>query len=236
MDRTTTAHMKSNITIGIVCCAKRGAGFAAIALAGLLCLGLTACCTGTSAKAKPRTFSSFDMQSGQAGQAPLGLGALNFQNADLTQVLAIYQDLSGRTVIRGNVPMPTITVQSHTPLNRIQALQLLDTVLAEQGIAMVLSGDLAVKAVPQARANAEAPPEINRPWRELPDSGSFMMCTVRLKRNRPSELVPALQPFAKVPNSILAIDSSRLLILRDYSANIRRMLKLIEELEKPPGA
>ena len=40
-----------------------------------------------------------------------------------------------------------------------------------------------------------------------------------------------LQPFAKLPNSIVAIKSNRLLILRDYSANIRRMLQVLEEVD-----
>jgi type II secretory pathway component GspD/PulD (secretin) len=109
---------------------------------------------------------------------------------------------------------------------------LLDTVLAENGIAMILAGDTAVKPVPEVIASKEAPPQINRPWQELPDSGSYMACTVHLKRLRAVELVPVLVPVAKVPNGIMPIQEPNLLILRDYSANIRRMLQLIEELEK----
>ena len=206
------------------------------ALTALLCLGLPACCTSPHASAHKQTFSSFDTCTSRTGQTPLPAGMMDFRNAELSQVLAIYQELSGRTVIRGNLPAPAITLRSQTPLSRIEALQLLDTVLAEHGIAMVLVGEMAVNAVPQAKANIVPPPEINRPWRELPDSGSFMMCTVRLKRNRPSEMVPVLQPLIKTPNAILPIDSDSLLVLRDYSANIRRMLQLIEELEKKPGS
>ena len=62
-----------------------------------------------------------------------------------------------------------------------------------------------------------------------------MTCTVHLKRLRAVELVPVLQPMTKIPNGIMPIQAANLLILRDYSANIRRMLKLIEELEKEPG-
>jgi hypothetical protein len=41
-----------------------------------------------------------------------------------------------------------------------------------------------------------------------------------------------LQPLASLPNSIVAVDAEHLLILRDYSDNIRQQLKLIEELEQ----
>ena len=228
--------MKSLTTIGLVCWGKGGGRFAPLALAGLLCLGLGACSTGPQANAMKKTFSSFDRPTDHARQPPLAAGTLDFRSAELAQVLAIYQELSGRTVIRGTLPAPTITVRNQTPLNRVEALQLLDTVLAEHGIAMVLVGDTAVKAVQDVRASIEAPPEINRPWRELPDSGSFMTCTVRLKRYHPSELVAVLQPLVKTPNAILPIDGDSLMVLRDYSANIRRMLKLIEELEQNPGS
>jgi type II secretory pathway component GspD/PulD (secretin) len=224
--------MKSLLTIEIVRCGKRSARFTLSALAALLCLGLAACSTGPQANAKPQTFSSFDTQTGRAGKE-LAPGTIDFQNADLAQVLAIYQELSGRTVIRAaSLPAPTITIRIQNPLNRIQVLQLLDTVLAENGIAMILAGDTAVKPVPEVIASKEAPPQINRPWQELPDSGSYMACTVHLKRLRAVELVPVLVPVAKVPNGIMPIQEPNLLILRDYSANIRRMLQLIEELEK----
>jgi len=229
--------MKSAIAIGIVWRGKRSARFTISAMTALLCLGLPACCASPETNVHKQTFSSFDRPTGRAGQPPLAVGTLDFQNAELKQVLAIYQELSGRTVIRpASLPAPTITVRNQTPLNRIEALQLLDTVLAQHGIAMVLVGDTAVKAVQDVRASTEAPPEINRPWQELPDSGSFMTCTVRVKRYHPSELVPVLQPLVKTPNAILPIDSDSLLVLRDYSANIRRMLKLLEEMEKKAGA
>jgi len=209
-----------------------------MALSVLVCVGLASCSTtaGPSAEvaSKPGTLSSFDVEAVHKG-GRMPPGTLNFQNAELTQVLAIYQEISGRTVIRpATLPAPTISVRTQTALSRVQALQLLDTVLAQNGIAMVLSGDSAVKAVPEGRAAAESPPEITLPWKELPDSGSFMMRRVRLKTLRPSEVVPVLVPMAKAPNAVLPVDSGGELILRDYSSNIRRMLEVLEDLEKKP--
>jgi general secretion pathway protein D len=206
-----------------------------ISIAAMLCLGIAGCATHSIShpeNSHPQTFSSFDVPSGRPAQREFLAGSLNFQNAELTQVLAIYQEISKRTVIRPTtLPAPTISLRNQTPLNRVEALQLMDTVLAENGIAMVLAGDTAVKAVPVAQANQESPPEISLPWRSLPDSGSFMMRTVQLKKLRPSELVHVLIPFCKAPGAVLPLDSSGQLILRDYSSNIRKMLKLVEDLE-----
>lgn len=84
---------------------------------------------------------------------------------------------------------------------------------------------------PIAVAGQEAGPVIDLPADQLPDSGSFMVRIVHLKKSKPSELVPKVQPFAKVPNGIIAMDKEQTLVVRDFSANIRQMLKVIDLAE-----
>jgi len=52
-----------------------------------------------------------------------------------------------------------------------------------------------------------------------------------LKYVKPTEMVPILQPFAKLANSILAIDSNLILVLRDNSENVKRMLQMIDRID-----
>ena len=207
----------------------------ALLLAVGICIAGAGCTTMPAKKVK-QTYSSFDLPSEHVPpDKPIGSGTINFQGVALDQVLAIYQKLSGRTVIRGNLPSVHIAVQSQTAMSRAETLQMFDNVLAQNGIAMVLSGDNVVKAVPVAQAVSESPPEITLPWQLLPESSSMMMRTVHLQHCKPSEGVPALMPLSKVPNSMVALDGAQTLILRDYSANIRQELKLLEELEKQMG-
>ena len=68
-------------------------------------------------------------------------GMLKLADADLEQVLNLYQELSARTVIRGtNLPPVKISLHNQTPLTRVETLQLLDTALVQNGITMVLVG------------------------------------------------------------------------------------------------
>ncbi len=178
------------------------------------------------------TFSSFDRPVHREQQDILPRGALNFEDAELAQVLKVYQSLSGRTVVRpGALPAVKIGLQNETPLTRQEALQALDTVLAQNGITMVLQGAKFVKAVPSAQAVTEAAPMVELAPNELPESSSYLLYVVELKNARAREVVPALQPFSKMPNSIVAIDSAGLLILRDYSANVRRMLQVLDKMD-----
>ena len=189
------------------------------------------CTTVSPVNPHKLTYSSFDLPSEHSGTNVMANGCINFQNADLSQVLEIYGAISCRNVLREPLPSAQINFRTVTPLNRMEVLQALDTVLAQNGIAMVLSGDKAVKAVPASQATSERPPEINLPWMLLPDSSSMMMRTVQLKSLKPSECIPMLAPLSKQPNSLVALDGPRILIIRDYSSNVRQELKLLELLE-----
>jgi len=179
------------------------------------------------------TYSSFDQPADHPNDGAAQSGVINFENLPVTDFLKFYETLSKRTVLCGPLPAANITFRSSATLTRVQILQLLDTTLAENGIAMVLTGDQAVKAVPAATVTKENLPEITLPWNQLPESSSPMTRTIRLKYFRAIDAVPLLAPLAKLDNSIVCVQSQNLLILRDYSSSIRQQLKLLETLDQP---
>ena len=84
---------------------------------------------------------------------------LQFQDADISQVLDAYQELTGKIIVRPNTaPATKITVQNKTPLDRKEAVQLLDTILAMNRVTMIPQGEKFVKVVPQAQAGTEGAP------------------------------------------------------------------------------
>ena len=198
--------------------------------AGLLVLA--GGCATPPAKVVKQTYSSFDLPAEHPGSEAMPAGSINFQGVPADDVLKIYAELSKRTVLRGSLPDAKINLRTTTPLNRIEMLQMLDTVLAQNGIAMVLSGDQAVKAVSVSQVITANPPEIDLPWSLLPDASSPMSRTVQLKNLKAVEVVPMLAPFSTLPNSILVIQKQNLLIIRDYSSSVKSELRLLEELEK----
>ena len=106
---------------------------------------------------KGQTYTSLD-PAGKADEnfAP---GLLQFTDSDLTQVLDVYRELSGRTVVRSaSLPNAKISLKSATSLTRIEALQALDTVLAQNSIVMIPQGTKFVKAVAAQAAAYENPP------------------------------------------------------------------------------
>lgn len=156
----------------------------------------------------------------------------NFPAVDLNTFLNFYAELVGRTILRpANLPAPLITLKTQTPLTRTEAIQAFDTVLAMNGITTIPVGEKFVKVVPVANAAQEAARFSELAPEELPEAAQYVTHIVQLKYVRPQEVLPVLQPFAKIPNSILAIEGSQMLVIRDYAENVKRMLELIEQID-----
>jgi general secretion pathway protein D len=156
----------------------------------------------------------------------------NLQAADLNQVLQLYAELVNRTILRpANLGAAQFTLKTQTPLTKTEAIQAFDAVFAMNAIAIILVDDKFAKAVPAAQANQEAQARDARSLSDLPELGQILTHVAQLKYVKPSEMVQVLQPFAKAPNSILPIDSSYVLVLRDYTENVKRMLEMIERVD-----
>ena len=179
------------------------------------------------------TLSSFDVR--HRGETTRPAGSVKFEAAELAHVLRLYQEVSGRSVIRApNVPDIKVTFENATPLTPVELLQALDNVLAAHNIVMIYLGTKYVKAVPAGSAPQEPGPVVELPPDQLPESSSYLTYIVKLKNLSADEVVGMLQPFAKMPNSIIGMKEEHILILRDYSSNVKRMLKVLEEVENAP--
>jgi general secretion pathway protein D len=185
----------------------------------------------TAATNAPTLMASTSPPAPSALEEIIPAGTINFPATDLKDVLQIYSELVNRTVLRpANLGSPQITLKTQTPLTKKEAIMALDAVFALNGISMINIGDKFVKVVPQAQVNTEGATTDLRTASQLPDLGQYVTHIVQLKYVKPSEMVPALAPFAKL-NSILPIDTSMILIIRDYTENVKRMLEMIERVD-----
>jgi len=172
---------------------------------------------------------------GNPAAAPdiLPAGMIDFRGATLDDVLKLYAELVNRTILRpaNLAAQQQVVLKTQTDLTRKEAIQALDAVLALNGVAMINVGEKFAKAVLLATANQEGQAFSKLDPSSLPDMGQYTTHVVQLRYAKPSELVQALQPFAKAPNPILPIDSSQILVLRDFTENVKRMLELIKEID-----
>ncbi|MEQ2005621.1 MAG: secretin N-terminal domain-containing protein [Limisphaerales bacterium] len=155
------------------------------------------------------------------------------QLAPLDQVLDNYSELAGRTILRpANLPQVAITFKAQSKLTVKETLQALDSLLSLNGIAVIPTGEKFLTVVPTAGANLEGAAFNTNNSAELPEAGQYITRIVEVKNAKPSEVVPAIQPFAKLQGGILPIDATGVLILRDNAINIKRMLEVLEKIDK----
>jgi len=159
--------------------------------------------------------------------------SINFRAAPIDSVLTAYADYVHKTLLKSpNIPpTATITLVQQTPLTRKEMLQALDAVLAMNNVAMVPIGEKFIKVVPLAEASGVGAKIHDLNSSILPEFGPFDTHIVQLKFTKPSEMVPILQQFTKTPASVLPIEGSGMLVLRDTAENVRVMLDIINRLD-----
>ncbi len=164
-------------------------------------------------------------------------GQINFSGVDLATVLEnYYARLVNRTVLHGVLPPVSITLKTQTPLTTREAVQALNTVLAMNQITMLNVGDKFVKAVPEALAEKQGPAFTTMSEKDLPESDEYVTQIVQLKNVKPSDMLQVPTPLSRLPNNLLPIDASQILVIRDYSPNVKRMLELIKQVDIVPVA
>ena len=156
-----------------------------------------------------------------------------FKDQDLNVFLdQVYGPLVKRTVLRAQgLPQVKISIDTQTELTEAEEIQMWDTVLALNGITMIPQGEKFVTAVPVAQALQEGARFSNKPADQYAEASQFVTHVVQLKHVAIEEAVPTITPFAKNANGIVALASTKTLVLRDYSINVKRMLEVLAKID-----
>lgn len=159
-------------------------------------------------------------------------GSINWTSADINQVLEIYSQYVGRTLLRpATLPAGTVVLQIKTDLTKSEVIQAMQAVLALNGIAVINVGEKFVKVVPVAEANSAGAPFDESSATNLPNLGSYITHIKQLRYVKPSVMIPLIQPFGKLQGGLTAIDDNGIIVMRDYAENIKRMLEMIERID-----
>ncbi len=189
--------------------------------------------TGTTGAMGTNAVSLAAVGFNAAGEELLDPSLTSFKEMPLGQVLEIYSELTGRTVLRSPAVQANtqITLVTKSPLTRQETIQAIDSILALNSITIIPTGQKFLTVVPTANAMQEGAAFNTNSARELPEASQYITRIVEVRNAKPSEVVPAIQPFAKVAGGILPIDVTGVLVLRDNAINIKRMLEVLEKID-----
>ncbi len=161
---------------------------------------------------------------------------LNFREAPLEQVVEFVADLTGRTPLRNPQVDATITLRSQTPLTVTEAIQAIESVLALHEIALVRQGERFLKVVPSAAVRQEGLAIEIAPSDEPPPLAAAdvpVSRVVELQHLDLGEIQPILQGLLRGQGHIQPLERTNSLMITDTAANLARVLRLIEYLDRP---
>jgi len=164
-------------------------------------------------------------------QQPAGHILLNFQGAQLSDVLNYLSQAAGFIILQ-DVPISgTVNVISRQPVTPDEAVDLLNTVLIDKNYVALRSGRI-LKIVNRADAQKlDLPVITGADPAQIPQKDNVVTQILPVRYADVSKLIDNLRPLLSDNASISANDSSNAIILTDTQANVKRIAEIISALD-----
>ena len=102
-------------------------------------------------------------------------GTIRFQNAEMFEVLNVYAELVGRTILRpASLPNQPISIKAQSDLTKAEAIQALDSVFALNGITIIPTGEKFLTVVPTTQAIQEGAAFYTGNAADLPEARALL--------------------------------------------------------------
>jgi general secretion pathway protein D len=159
---------------------------------------------------------------------------LNFVNADIEAVVRAIGQFTGRTFVIDPRVKGTMTLVTERPVTRRQAYEELLSALRLQGYTLVESADAGGVARVLLEADAKLQGgRVTAPSAAMPRGDQIVTQVFRLQYESASNLVPVLRPLIAPNNTIAAYAANNTLVITDYADNLRRLARIIEDIDSP---
>ena len=155
---------------------------------------------------------------------------LNFQAVDIEAVVKTVSRLTGRNFILDPRVKGKITIISARPVSRGAAYQIFLSALKAQGFTAVSGPGGIIKIIPvgEGKQSASTSKGIGR-------SGGDQMVTqvIVVQNGSATQLIPLLRPLMAPTSQLSAYAPANALVITDYALNVRRLARVITEIDQP---
>lgn len=149
------------------------------------------------------------------------------------QVIALLEDLTGRTILRQEgIPNPPLSLRMRPPVSRDEAIIAIESLLKLNGIAILSDGTGFLKAVPVAQASRQVPELITGSTLELPATGKIFATVFTPEFLESSELVELISPVLS-SEAVQELSRSGGILVTDSLINLQRAETLLLKLDRP---
>jgi general secretion pathway protein D len=155
----------------------------------------------------------------------------NFRNAPLESVLTYMSDAAGFIIVLNTPVRGTVNVISTHPMTRDEAVDLLNTVLNQNGLAAIRDGrTLTVMSKADAIHN-DIPVMIGNVSAKIPKNAEIVTQIIPVRFVDAEQLLVDLSAFVSPQATIVANQSGNSIIITDTQVNIRHLTKIIQSID-----
>ena len=155
---------------------------------------------------------------------------LDFRNAELTAVIDLIAKHTGKNFIYDDRVRGRVTIISPEPMTPEQAWAVFESVLHVKGFTTVETPSGALKVIPLRDAK-ETNVETSRSARLPANRDTFITRLIPLAYIDAESIVNTLKPLVSKDAAMTAYAPTNMVILTESSANIRRLIKILESLD-----
>lgn len=156
---------------------------------------------------------------------------LNFRNASLDDFLNYLSEVAGFIILQEAPVSGTVNVVSRSPVSEEDAVDLLNTILAEKGY-VALRNNRILNIVPREGAQRRNLPVYSgRDPEQIPLRDEVVTQIIPLRYVEAAKLVENLRPLLPEQATLNANESSNALLLTDTQASIRRVTEIVRALD-----
>ena len=173
--------------------------------------------------------------------APESTVQLNFQNAPVTEILSLYEVLTGKRLIRDSTVAtgPTLMIAVPGEIPRSEAIRIIEASLLLNGYTFVPVDDKTQKILGMGRnARSEGIPIFSSPSM-LPDNEQAISYFMKLNYLAPADAVAVFQSYAsgspKSFASFTAVPNVQAVLVVETTSMVRKLIALQELIDVPPA-
>lgn len=158
---------------------------------------------------------------------------INFQDVDISTVISSVSRITGRTFIVDPRVKGKVTIVASQEVAEEELYSIFLSILQVHEFAAIEDGGV-VKIVPLARVKHDSSAlDFESKASGTRPADSMVTRLYKLKHVRADKLVAILRPLVASKSYLAAQIDSNMLIISDRSANIGRLLKIIEQVDQP---
>ena len=156
---------------------------------------------------------------------------LNFRGVPLEMVLDYLSDAAGFVIVLETEVKGTVDVWSNQPLNKEEAVDLLNSVLNKNGYAAIRDGRMLTVVTTEEAKKRNVPVHSGSNPANIPRTDQIVTQVIPVRYINAVQLTRDLQPLLPEKATLTANEGGNALVITDTQANIRRLAEIVNALD-----